>query len=133
MMDMSDRRKRREIRMSRRTLLKGAGVAMTLPWLESIRVWGADLAPGAGPSAAAAGAGSAAAEFPKRLAVIFMANGVNYNHWTAQGAGAEMVLGKSLAPMEKYKSKMNFISGLFNEAATGVGIHPGQTGNLLSG
>ena len=28
---------------------------------------------------------------------------------------------------------MNFISGLFNKAATGVGIHPGQTGNLLSG
>jgi hypothetical protein len=28
---------------------------------------------------------------------------------------------------------MNFITGLFNKAATGVGIHPGQTGNLLSG
>jgi len=44
-----------------------------------------------------------------------------------------MELSKSLAPMEAYKSKMNMISGLFNKAATGVGIHPGQTGNLLSG
>ncbi|HZK81597.1 MAG TPA: DUF1552 domain-containing protein, partial [Humisphaera sp.] len=28
---------------------------------------------------------------------------------------------------------MNFITGLHNRAAMGVGIHPGQTGNLLSG
>ena len=28
---------------------------------------------------------------------------------------------------------MNVISGLFNKHATGVGIHPGQTGNILSG
>src|SRR5262245_19971115 len=28
---------------------------------------------------------------------------------------------------------MNVLSGLFNKNATGVGIHPGQTGNLLSG
>ena len=70
---------------------------------------------------------------PKRMGVIFMANGVNYNHWYAKGAGAEMELSKTLAPMEAYKSKMNMISGLFNKAATGVGIHPGQTGNLLSG
>jgi hypothetical protein len=44
-----------------------------------------------------------------------------------------MQLGKSLEPMEKLKAKTNFITGLFNKAATGVGIHPGQTGNLLSG
>jgi hypothetical protein len=28
---------------------------------------------------------------------------------------------------------LNVVSGLFNKHATGVGIHPGQTGNLLSG
>ena len=31
------------------------------------------------------------------------------------------------------KTKINVISGLFNKHATGVGIHPGQTGNILSG
>jgi hypothetical protein len=35
--------------------------------------------------------------------------------------------------MEKLKHKMNFVTGLFNKSATGVGIHPGQTGNILSG
>ena len=35
--------------------------------------------------------------------------------------------------MEPLKGKLNYIKGLFNKAATGVGIHPGMTGNLLSG
>jgi len=38
--------------------------------------------------------------------------------------------GKELTPL---KTKLNVISGLFNRAAVGVGIHPGQTGNILSG
>ena len=44
-----------------------------------------------------------------------------------------MQLSKSLQPMEPLKTKMNFVSGLFNRSAVGVGIHPGQTGNILSG
>src|SRR5262249_2807394 len=49
------------------------------------------------------------------------------------GAGADMELGKSLQSLAPFRSKLNVVSGLFNKAATGVGIHPGQTGNLLSG
>ncbi len=37
------------------------------------------------------------------------------------------------APLAPVKSKLNVITGLFNKHATGVGIHPGQTGNILSG
>ena len=44
-----------------------------------------------------------------------------------------MELGKSLEPLAPLRSRLNLIHGLFNKAATGVGIHPGQTGNLLSG
>src|SRR5262249_41113232 len=36
-------------------------------------------------------------------------------------------------PLEPIKSKINVINGLFNKPAVGMGIHPGQTGNLLSG
>ena len=74
-----------------------------------------------------------AGEFPKRFAVLFMGNGINGNHWWAKGAGADMELGKSLEPLEPLKTKINFINGLFNEPSTGVGIHPGMTGNILSG
>jgi hypothetical protein len=62
-----------------------------------------------------------------------MANGVNKHHfWSKQGEQG-LTLGKSLEPLAPFKKKLNYISGLFNKNATGVGIHPGQTGNLLSG
>jgi hypothetical protein len=109
--------------ISRRTFLRGAGVVMALPWLESIPVWG-DIMPGAKVSPSA---------IPRRFAAMFMGCGINSNHWWAKGSGADMELGKSLEPMAQLKTKMNFITGLFNKAATGVGIHPGQTGNILSG
>ena len=109
-------------RISRRTVLRGAGVAMALPWLESLPVWGMQAA-----------SANDAPPAPKRFAVQFMACGVNPNHWWAKGSGEDMQLGKSLEPMQALKSKMNFVSGLFNQSAVGVGIHPGQTGNILSG
>ena len=106
----------------RRTLLRGAGVAMALPWLESIPVWGCETA-----------LGSALPAFPKRFAALFMGNGISPNHWWAKGAGRDMELSKTLEPMEPFKPRLNVITGLFNKNATGVGIHPGQTGNILSG
>jgi Protein of unknown function (DUF1552) len=108
--------------LSRRRFLHGVGVAMALPWLESIPVWGAAPAKDGTPG-----------PFPRRFATLFMGNGINSQHWWAKGSGADMELGKSLQPMAPLKAKMNFITGLFNKHATGVGIHPGQTGNILSG
>jgi len=105
--------------LSRRMFLRGTGVVMALPWLESMPVWGAQP--------------MAAATAPRRLAFLFMGNGVNPTQWWAKGSGADMELGPSLAPLEPLKGKFNYIKGLFNKAATGVGIHPGMTGNLLSG
>src|SRR6516162_9270025 len=44
-----------------------------------------------------------------------------------------MELSKSLEPLKSLRPRLNVLSGLFNKHATGVGIHPGQTGNILSG
>jgi hypothetical protein len=115
-------------RISRRAVLRGVGVTMALPWLESLPVFGA--APAATTETAVTGM---AGEFPKRFAAVFMGNGINGNHWWAKGQGAEMKLAKSLQPLEPLKHKINVINGLFNQPAVGMGIHPGQTGNLLSG
>jgi hypothetical protein len=103
--------------VSRRTFLRGAGVTVALPWLESVPVWGS--APTAAP--------------PKRFAALFMGCGISPDHWWAKGDGAAMELGKSLEPLAPLKHKLNVVTGLFNKSATGVGIHPGQTGNILSG
>src|SRR5215470_4693646 len=99
-------------RLSRRTVLRGAGVALSLPWLESL---------------------NAAVTPPKRFAVLFMGNGVNEEQWFAKGAGAAMELSKSLEPLAPIKTKINVIDGLFMKTLTGQGIHPAQTGSLLSG
>lgn len=107
----------RSLQVARRTFLTGVGVTMALPWLESLPVWGVE--PEQAP--------------PKRFAALFMANGVHQKHWWAKGQGEEMELGKCLAPLEPLKGQLNYIHGLFNKNATGVGIHPGQTGNILSG
>ena len=71
--------------------------------------------------------------FPKRFGVVFLGNGVNEDHWGSEGSGPEMKLSKSLSPLEPLKSKINVIHGLFNKSATGLGIHPPQTGSLLTG
>jgi Protein of unknown function (DUF1552) len=112
-------------RIPRRTFLRGVGVTMALPWLESLSGrWDA--------ATAADGTGLPGA-FPKRFAVLFMGNGINPDHWWARGAGADMQLSKTLEPLEPVKTKINVINGLFNKTATGLGIHPPMTGNLLSG
>jgi hypothetical protein len=107
--------------IDRRTMLRGVGVAMALPWLESLTFWGGETLSGGTP------------RFPKRFAALFMGNGISPNHWWAKGAGADMALSKSLEPLAPLRSRLNVITGLFNKNATGVGIHPGQTGNILSG
>lgn len=104
--------------ISRRTVLRGVGMTMALPWLES-RPIRAGLV--------------SSKETPKRFAALFMGNGISPDHWWAKGNGDEMELGKTLQPMAPFRKKLNVVSGLFNKQATGVGIHPGQTGNILSG
>jgi hypothetical protein len=109
--------------ITRRTVLRGVGVTMCLPWLESLPAWGS----------ATKSVSAAPGQFPKRFAVLFMGNGINGNHWWSRGNGDTMKLGKTLAPLEPLKKKINVINGLFNKMSVGIGIHPGQTGSLLSG
>jgi len=107
---------------SRRTFLRGVGVTMALPWMESLTVWGDELS-----------ATKPASEAPVRLAVLFSGNGFHSKEWWAKGEGKEMELGKVLTPLTDLREKMLFIRGLYNEEAQKGNIHSSQTGNLLSG
>jgi hypothetical protein len=64
---------------------------------------------------------------------MFMGTGINEDHWNATGSGDDMKLEGSLEILEPLKKKINVVDGLFVKALTGQGIHPGQTGSLLSG
>src|SRR5438874_1836569 len=108
---------------SRRAFLRGVGVTMALPWMESLTVWGDSPPAGVQP----------ASEAPVRLAVLFAGNGFHSKEWWARGEGKQMELGKVLAPLADFREKMLFIRGLYNEEALKGNIHSSQTGNLLSG
>ncbi len=107
---------------SRRTMLRGMGVSVALPWMESLRVWGQE-----------SGTTPATGEAPVRLAVLFSGNGFHKDHWWAKGAGRDMELGKVLEPLSPWREKLLFIKGLYNDEALKGNIHSSQTGNLLSG
>ena len=103
--------------ISRRTVLRGVGVTMALPLLESLPCF----------------ANTPTVTYPKRFGVLFMGNGINEQHWDATGSGKDMKLSKTLEPLEPIKQKINVIHGLYQKRTVGLGIHPGQTGGLLSG
>jgi hypothetical protein len=108
--------------LSRRTFLRGAGVTVALPWLESLAVWGDEKTP--------ARPGSTA---PVRFAVLFAGNGFHSKEWRADGVGEQMKFGKVLAPLHGLRQKTLFLRGLYNAEALKGNIHSSQTGNLLSG
>jgi len=103
-------------------MLRGLGVSMALPWMESACVWG-DEARGKEPSSQA----------PTRMAILFSGCGYHRNEWWAKGSGKDMELGKVLHPLKEFRDRMVFIRGLYNAEALKGNIHSSQTGNLLSG
>ncbi len=109
--------------LARRTFLRGLGVSMALPWMESRNVWAGDVPPAAGAEATA----------PTRLAVLFSGNGFHAKEWWAKGEGEAMELGAVLAPLHDFRTRLNFIKGLYNAEALKGNIHSSQTGNILSG
>lgn len=108
--------------LGRRSFLKGVGVTVGLPWLESVKIKADDAPPD-----------SIKNQPPMRFACLFSGNGFHSREWWAKGEGASMELGKVLAPLEPHKKKLNFISGLYNAEALKGNIHSSQTGNILSG
>jgi hypothetical protein len=107
---------------SRRNFLRGAGVALALPWMESL------------PLLAAEGTKAVPNKPPTRFATIYFSNGVEPIHWWAKGSGASMELGPVLQPMLPYREDFTFLRGLYNQQAVASSSpHLGRMPNLLSG
>lgn len=107
------------MKLSRRHFLRGTGVALALPWLESMTQ-----------SLSA----QTSNKPPTRFACIYFSNGVEPEHWWAKGAGSAMEIGPALSPMQPHREDMLFLRGLFNQQAfESTSPHLGRAPNLLSG
>jgi hypothetical protein len=101
---------------TRRHFLRGAGVALTLPWMESLA------------KAAAAG------KPPVRFGLLYFSNGVDPKNWWAKGAGDALEFGPAAAPLTPIKKDVLFLKGLYNhQAFTHTSPHMGRMANMLSG
>jgi hypothetical protein len=113
---------------SRRHFLRGAGVALALPWLESLAALDAKAQDVTGAAAAAA------TKPPTRFACVYFSNGVQPPNWWAKGSGKDMEFGPAGAPLNGHGDDLNFIRGLYNEAAfRATSPHLGKCPNMLSG
>ena len=102
--------------MNRRTVLRGAGVTLALPWLEAMMP-----------------AASAAPKLPVRLAVLYMPNGVNVNAWAPEGTGRDFKLSPTLEPLAEFKDKLLIPHNLWNaNSKDGDGHYVKETAILTS-
>jgi hypothetical protein len=105
--------------ISRRTVLRGAGVAISLPLLEAMQP----------KKARAAGQGKR----PVRFAALYMPNGVNPHHWTPKESGASYELTELLAPLAGVKSEVNVLTELMNKGSIEGDGHYYKVAPLLTG
>ena len=106
------------MKIPRRHFLRGAGAALTLPWLESLPLLGA----------------TAAEKPPLRFGLVYFSNGVEPEHWWAKNSGAAMELGPGIQPLKPHREDILFVRGLYNQAAVASSSpHLGRMPNMLSG
>jgi hypothetical protein len=105
--------------LSRRTLLKGAGYAVSLPLLDAMI------------PAATALAKTAAA--PKvRMAFVYFPHGAVMDQWTPKATGADFDLPSIIAPLKPFQKQLTVISGLENKSAIAAPVHAITPGTWLS-
>jgi hypothetical protein len=104
--------------ISRRTLLRGTGAALALPWLEAMT-----------PRVRAA---ASASPSPMRMAVLYMANGVNASMWTPEGQGREFTLSPTLQPLSDFKDDILVLTNLWNQGSKGGEGHYVKTSGFLT-
>jgi hypothetical protein len=103
-------------RLHRRTILKGLGVSLALPWLEGMR-------PAAALGAAAA---ETAASPPLRMAFLFVPNGMHMPDWTPGVEGYGFDLPYVLEPLADFRDDLLVLSGLTHDKGRGNGDGPGD-------
>ena len=97
----------------RRTFLRGAGAALTLPLLDGmVPAFATKL--------------DTAAKTPARLSIVYSPNGMNMDKWTPATEGAAFQLSPTLETLAPYRDRLLVLSGLNNTAGDAL---PGEGEN----
>lgn len=114
----------------RRTFLKGLGTVLALPALEA-------MMPSIGSAAEAAAGATAAGAIPRRMAFVYIPNGVILENWVPTGTGANYQLSPTLAPFKNVKDDILVVTGLKHDKAKangdGAGDHARANATFLTG
>src|SRR5580700_10350425 len=100
-------------KLPRRTILKGLGTTMALPFLDAM------LPPM-----------RAAVRPSNRFQAFYVPNGMAMEYWTPKGEGSAFELSPILEPLAAYKDKLLVFSGI---KASWNYIHAGASGSFLTG
>ncbi|HEY8504363.1 MAG TPA: DUF1552 domain-containing protein, partial [Gemmataceae bacterium] len=118
--------------LSRRQFLRGLGVCLALPALESLRPPG-----GLAAAPKAAGLATTATGAPLRTAFVFFPNGAIPSAWWPKGEGKGFELSPTLRPLESSRDYIQVLGGLDHKSAEpgpdGAGDHARGTGTFLTG
>jgi hypothetical protein len=108
--------------ISRRTMLRGLGVSMALPWLEAM-----------GPLTALASAGEKTKSAPNRVAFLYVPNGKNMEDWTPKAEGILPAdLPKILEPLKELKDYFSILTNLTADKARAHGDGGGDHARAMS-
>ena len=99
--------------LDRRTVLRGLGCGVSLPFLEAML-----------PSRAVAAA--LAETRPVRMACLFFANGAIMDKWRPTGQGADFQFSPTLEPLAELKNNLLILEGLTQHHARANGDGPGD-------
>ncbi|WP_146393909.1 DUF1552 domain-containing protein [Allorhodopirellula solitaria] len=113
----------RNASLSRRTLLRGTGAALALPWLEAMM-----------PRRATASTADPQAndQAPVRMAALFVPNGVRQDKWTPAGEGREFELSSTLEPLADVRDQLLVLTNLWNQASNAGDGHYVKTSGFLT-
>ncbi len=104
----------------RRTFLRGMGVTLALPLLESMVPAGTLLA-------------QTAARPAPRLGFIYIPHGAIMDKWTPAAVGSGFEFTPILKPLEPFRDHLNVVSGLGHKAADTTAVHSLSPTTWLSG
>lgn len=109
------------LKLDRRTMLRGTGMSLALPWLEAM-----------GPQLGWADDTRKSEAAPNRMALLYVPNGKNMVDWTPDEVGPDYQLKSIMEPLASVKDKFLVITGLAADGARSHGDGGGDHARALA-